>query len=220
MLYRKLKENLHAVNINGEITIFDKKSNVFYFFDETQTQQILNFLDGKDLLEKKIDESLFEKSESKYIIPYFKNIEGIDNYSWANVNHFRTHEDIDIKFLDKVELLMLYFFLFIGKDYFINQKLNLIKKIKKSKKLKHDLTYCKAIGNYIHKISNKLPFNMKCLEYSLILSTYLLLKQYDCTFKIGIQKYDFLSHAWVEVDSQPIADMPDLSYRLAVIFEI
>ncbi|WP_431604991.1 lasso peptide biosynthesis B2 protein [Acinetobacter nosocomialis] len=115
---------------------------------------------------------------------------------------------------------MLYIFLFIGKDYFINQKLNLIKKIKKSKKLEHNPTYCRAIGNYIHKISNKLPFNMKCLEYSLILSTFLLLKQYDCTFKIGIQKYDFLSHAWVEVDNQPIADMPNLSYRLAVIFEI
>lgn len=220
MLYKKFKENLHAVNIDGEITIFDTKSNIFYFFDQNKTQQILSFLEGNKFTEKYIDITLFEDSKSKSIIPTFNNIEGIDNYSWANVNHFLTHPHINIKPLEKIEIWMLYIFFFIGKNHFINQKLKIIKFIKKNNKLQSDPSYCNAIGSYIHKISNRLPFNMKCLEFSLILSTYLLLKKYDCTFKVGIQKYDFLSHAWVEVDNQPIADMPNLSHRLAIIFEI
>lgn len=222
MNYRKLKKNYHAVLTDREITIFDTKSNQFYFFDEIQSNNILEIINGKkDFFQNNCEMNLFEKSYEKYQIPIFNNIEGIDNYSWANARHFLVHEDTFISLSDKFQIIIIYFFILIGKDFFIHEKLNLIKKLKKNKKnLSLNIAYSRSAGNFIHKISNKLPFNLKCFEYSLILSIFLLLNNYDCKFKIGIQKYDFLSHAWIEVSNQPIADMPDLSKRLAIIFEI
>lgn len=39
-------------------------------------------------------------------------------------------------------------------------------------------------------------------------------------FKIGVQKYDFLSHAWLEIDGKVVGDDNNIRDHLKVILKI
>jgi len=218
-----IKNDCYAINLDGEIVILDLKSNCFHFLDKEQTVAMDNYVNGSSTFDSKLDDYtfLFDKSLKSSTIVKYNNIEGIDNYSWSDVSHFinKDVQDIDIK--DKIFIVIIYCILFTGKNYFFKQKINLLKFLKKNTKLvNNNLDYVNSAASFIHKISSKLPFNLKCLENSLILAYFLTFKKYDFNLKIGVQKYDFLSHAWIEVDDIVVSDMPNLSKKLAIILTI
>jgi len=218
-----IKKDYYAINLDGEMVILDLKSNCFHFLDKEQTVAMDNYINGSCTFDSKLDDYtfLFDRFLKSSPIVKYNNIEGIDNYSWSDVSHFinKDVQDIDIK--DKISIVIIYCILFTGKDYFFKQKINLLKFLKKNTKLvNNNLDYVNSAANFIHKVSSKLPFNLKCLENSLILAYFLTFKKYNFNLKIGIQKYDFLSHAWIEVDDIVVSDMPDLSHKLAIILKV
>lgn len=218
-----IKNDYYAINLDGEIVILDLNSNCFHFLDEEQTIAMDNYINGSSTFDSKLDDYtfLFDKSLKSSNIVKYNNIEGIDNYSWSDVSHFINKDIQDIHIKDKFYIVIIYCILFTGKDYFFKQKINLLKFLKKNtKNVNNNLDYVNSAANFIHKVSSKLPFNLKCLENSLILAYFLTFKKYNFNLKIGVQKYDFLSHAWIEVDNIVVSDMPDLSKKLAIILAI
>lgn len=218
-----IKNDYYAINLDGEMVILDLKSNSFHFLDKEQTVAMDNYINGSSTFDSKLDDYtfLFDRFLNSSPIVKYNNIEGIDNYSWSDVSHFINKDVQDINIKDKIYIVIIYCILFTGKDYFFKQKINLLKLLKENTKLVNkNLDYVNSAANFIHKVSSKLPFNLKCLENSLILAYFLTFKKYDFNLKIGVQKYDFLSHAWIEVDDIVISDMPDLSHKLAIILTV
>lgn len=219
----QIKNDYYVINLDDEIIILDLKSNCFHFLDKEQSVALDSYISGSIPLDSKLDDYLFlfDKNSKNTTIAKYNNIEGIDNYSWSDVSHFLDRDIQDIGFIDKTSIIFIYCILFTGKDYFFKQKINLLKFFKKNRKQVYtDLGYVNSAANFIHRVSSKLPFDLKCLENSLILAYFLTLKKYDFNLKIGVQKYDFLSHAWIEVEDIVISDMPDLSEKLAIILKI
>ncbi|AYA02719.1 lasso peptide biosynthesis B2 protein [Acinetobacter sp. WCHAc010034] len=218
-----IKNDYYAISLDSEIVILDLESNCFHFLDKEQSFAMNQYINDSSSFDSKLDDYLFlfEKNIKSSEIVRYNDIEGIDNYSWADVSHFVKNDDKDISFHDKIFIIIIYCIFFTGKNYFFKQKINLLKFLKKNSKcVNKDFGYVNSAASFIHKVSSKLPFDLKCLENSLILAYFLTLKKYDFNLKIGIQKYDFLSHAWVEVDDVVISDMPDLSDKLAIILKI
>lgn len=218
-----IKNDYYAINLDDEMVILDLKSNCFHFLDQEQTVAMYNYINGSGTVDSKLDDYifLFDSSLKTSDIIKYNNIEGVDNYSWSDVSHFIDKDVQDINIQDKISIIIIYCILFTGKNYFFKQKINLLKFLKKNTKLvNNDLDYVNSAANFIHNVSSKLPFDLKCLENSLILAYFLTFKKYEFNLKVGIQKYDFLSHAWIEVNNIVVSDMPDLSKKLAVILKI
>lgn len=218
-----IKNDYYAINLDGEMVILDLKSNCFHFLDQEQTVAMYNYINGSGTVDSKLDDYifLFDSSLKTSDIIKYNNIEGVDNYSWSDVSHFIDKDVQDINIQDKISIIIIYCILFTGKNYFFKQKINLLKFLKKNTKLvNNDLDYVNSAANFIHNVSSKLPFDLKCLENSLILAYFLTFKKYEFNLKVGVQKYDFLSHAWIEVNNIVVSDMPDLSKKLAVILKI
>lgn len=101
------------------------------------------------------------------------------------------------------------------------QKLRLKKngRTRQRSQLSH-VNEARNIASDLYELSVYLPLKFKCLEFSIALS--FLLIRYGCSFKfkIGVQRYDFLSHAWIEIDGEVLCDIPELASQMPVIMEI
>ena len=63
--------------------------------------------------------------------------------------------------------------------------------------------YAVALGAALY------PGRAACLERSLLLHWYLRRAGVPVRFRMGVQMYPFLAHAWVEHRGQPINDVPE-----------
>ncbi|WP_079212814.1 lasso peptide biosynthesis B2 protein [Brucella pituitosa] len=78
-----------------------------------------------------------------------------------------------------------------------------------------------SAANEIMTASKFSPFRFKCLEFATALRCFAEIKQIkNVKLCIGVQRFPFLSHAWVEHAGAPINDECSLSERAAVIFEL
>ncbi|HGY8158596.1 TPA: lasso peptide biosynthesis B2 protein, partial [Escherichia coli] len=59
-----------------------------------------------------------------------------------------------------------------------------------------------------------------CLEFSLVLFDMLVSRKISPTLFIGFQRYDFLSHAWLEIDNEVVADQDNLKTKLTPIIRV
>jgi hypothetical protein len=53
------------------------------------------------------------------------------------------------------------------------------------------------------------PGRAQCLERSLVLYDYLRCRGISAQMRLGIQRYPFMAHAWVEYRGEPINDVPE-----------
>ena len=53
------------------------------------------------------------------------------------------------------------------------------------------------------------PGRAQCLERSLVLYDYLLCRGISVRMRLGVQRYPFMAHAWVEYRGVPINDVPE-----------
>jgi Transglutaminase-like superfamily len=53
------------------------------------------------------------------------------------------------------------------------------------------------------------PGRAQCLERSLVLYDYLRSRGIAAEMRLGIQRYPFMAHAWVEYRGEPINDVPE-----------
>ncbi|SPY08300.1 MULTISPECIES: lasso peptide biosynthesis B2 protein [Oligella] len=222
MKYLKFKSDYYPITIDNELIVLDICSNNFFFFNEEETQEILELTKAELPVIPKHLSFLFEKSDTKFKIISYIDIKGIDNYSWSNVKHFRRETSTRVKFYDKFIIILLFIVFQVKKNSFLKFKIKTLRLLKKAQNKSSDtqVDYANSVANYINKISKYLPFKLKCLEFSFILATFLSFKKINCTLYIGVQKYDFLSHAWVSIDNKVIGDYPYLSESLAIIFTL
>ena len=69
----------------------------------------------------------------------------------------------------------------------------------------------------LHRAYFFFPKKIKCLEWSAALILMGLRRNRRCNLIIGVQKYPFLAHAWVEEEGTVIGDRPELSTQLSII---
>lgn len=53
------------------------------------------------------------------------------------------------------------------------------------------------------------PGRAQCLERSLVLYDYLRRRGVAARMRLGVQRYPFMAHAWVEYRGEPINDVPE-----------
>jgi hypothetical protein len=53
------------------------------------------------------------------------------------------------------------------------------------------------------------PTHFRCLEQSLVLYRTLRQHGYDASLRIGATGYAFRAHAWIEIDGQPLNELPE-----------
>jgi len=61
------------------------------------------------------------------------------------------------------------------------------------------------------------PGRAACLERSLTLYWHLRRRGIDVRYRMGVQMYPFIAHAWVEYRGQPINDVPEHVKRFRLI---
>jgi hypothetical protein len=149
---------------------------------------------------------------------------GIDNYEWRSTSRFRS---------DQRELRAFPAIAFaIARSYWMLKRHGLHGALQKLRQLKktapsrdvvqtaHAIEKAKIAADMVALCARCLPFRHQCLEASLAASMYLLSARVNVDFKIGVQRYDFLAHAWIEVGGQVIGDDPSLPHRMPTLLAI
>ena len=61
------------------------------------------------------------------------------------------------------------------------------------------------------------PGRAQCLERSLLLYWHLRRAGVPVRYRMGVQRYPFMAHAWIELDGEPINDVPEHVRRFTPI---
>lgn len=61
---------------------------------------------------------------------------------------------------------------------------------------------------------------IKCLEFSLILIDMLVIRNIRPALHIGFQRYDLLSHAWLEINNNVVSEDENLKTKLTPIISV
>lgn len=91
---------------------------------------------------------------------------------------------------------------------------------KKDFKNNKQIDNAEIFGQCIKFAAPFLPGKVKCLEFSLSLFDMLIARGIKAQLFIGIQRYDFLSHAWLEINNRVIADDENLKTKLTPIISV
>lgn len=217
----------HPILIYNQLIILDEKLDTYIILNESQTKTITNGDTACDQYNK-IRKELYSlniitnsTNHSNSITRASDDYEGIDNYTWGKK---RQHARKPFKLLPTVraflDLLQLKVELKLwGLEYCLNKM-----RLSKENLTKSPASaWHESIENYAHEIriaSLALPFKVKCLESSICTFKHAMRNNKNCSFYIGIQLFDFLSHAWIEVDGKVVADDPHLSRKLPKILTI
>lgn len=224
-MYR-LGEATRVVVLDGECVILHERTDTYVLLDRAQSLSFLQAAYGDDVE----DDTLCEFIELGLLvkgpsaggpdIASFSRLPGVDNYNWHLRSQYLTDEKPKITdyFTSWLMLRRVSADLANGKFGDVLEMLRQIRQERRS--LEVDLTRAKQLSKAVAVSSQMLKRRANCLETAITLSMLCLKRGLDAHFIIGIQKYDFLSHAWVEMDGEVIHDMPNLGTKLAPILMI
>lgn len=105
----------------------------------------------------------------------------------------------------------------------LNKTLQFARKLKTKKRkmsTAKNSARIQQIANALYRISLLVPIKIQCLESSFSLFFFASVFRVDCDLKIGVQRYDFLAHAWIEIDGSVVADDPSLKEKMPTILEL
>lgn len=217
------KKQFHHVFIDYELIILDVDNDKFFFFNIEESIIIYDFLKNK-----KNENSIFLNDFINFFLKNnflsvdvieFYNLVGIDSHSWKDVKFYLNNSDGCLSFMQRIFVLCIFliFFQIKGMKY----RVLLLKFFKKmNKKENFNLNFANNVNKFIHDLSKYSPYQLKCLEHAFILSSCLTLFGFKCNFNIGVQKYNFASHAWVDIEGDVLGDNKLLTNNLACIFKI
>ncbi|WP_095120087.1 lasso peptide biosynthesis B2 protein [Pseudomonas sp. Irchel s3f10] len=217
----------HAILLDNQLVILDEKLDTYLIFNESQTTILIK--GDKDCNE--YNEIRHELSSLNIITDSIHNsnpltkanddYEGIDNYTWRIK---RQNPRQSVKLLPTMraclDLLILKVTIALGG---LETCLNSMRASKKALSGNPVSAWHESIESYAQGVriaSLVLPFKVKCLESSICLFKHAMRNNKKCDFFIGVQLYDFLSHAWIEINGEVIADDPHLSRKLPKILTI
>ncbi|WP_246791966.1 lasso peptide biosynthesis B2 protein [Burkholderia perseverans] len=219
----KFNDNIQHILLHDSLIIFDEKNDTFLVLPEDTTREVLSsFEDMKDragIVEHLVQESILISADTRqYISTISMSGYGIGDYRWDRREHLITA----VRFRYVVEALAVA----------ISLKLRLaslglpriLAQMRTSKKRtpprRDDLIYPQQLAYSLTRASHFLPFRFECLEFSCALFKILIRKGYHPTFHIGVQNYNFLSHAWIDINGVVIGDRADMFQRISPIVSI
>jgi len=218
--------HIHHILIQNQLVILDEKSDSYTIFSETQTKILIErnrFDDSYSaMLEKLTTLNMITHSNTPQILITAKtNQEAIDDYSWRPIRNQISKITRPLPILRAgLDILRLKAQL---KRCGLGAVFNNMRLSKKHLTEKHETSCLHALESYAYDIylsSLALPFKVKCLESSICLFKRAIKNGMPCDFFIGVQLYDFLSHAWIEVNGQVVADDKNLPRKLSKILKI
>lgn len=222
-------KHVHHVLIANEFILLDEARDRYILVDESDSKQLLiGFAESKTTaaIMKYQSAGLIELSgEPERLNVFSGQRHGIGNHVWADVGSFRKTPYGSDTFFSALALviLMKLSILIIGFSYTLRLARRLkLKKPTSPKKNNHFIENSKIeeMAAAIYFAGLKLPFKIQCLESSLALFFYATVLNINSTLKIGVQRYDFLAHAWIEIEEKVIADDPELKTAMPVILII
>lgn len=227
--YYAFSDRVHHVLIAKELILLDEKRDRYFLLDEYDSKGlILGLTNGEatDAISKYKSAGLIESREKPERINFFPTPRhGVGNHVWANVGSFRNMPYAKFKFLLAL-LLMVFVKLFVWVLGF-GCALRFVRRLMPNAATENCTQYseisrtkAKEMAAAIYRAGLTLPFKAQCLESSLTLFLYASFASIPNTFKIGVQRYDFLAHAWIEVDGEVIGDDPALKTEMPVILSI
>ncbi|MFK3708517.1 lasso peptide biosynthesis B2 protein [Klebsiella sp. NPDC088457] len=220
------KPHIHHVHINNEVTILDEISDRYILLSEEQSR----------LLEKHMktgeENSLGRELNRAGIIWHHPGMslsdssvspEGVGLYSWGSNIIEPSLLTISLYLPEAIARIItvrkrLHRYGLHGCLQHCRNKLNSISN--------HDFNDNKqadkaeTLGQSIKYAAPFLPGKVKCLEFSLSLFDMLIARDIKSQLFIGIQRYDFLSHAWLEINNKVISDDENLKTKLTPIISV
>ncbi|ECD9475865.1 lasso peptide biosynthesis B2 protein [Salmonella enterica subsp. houtenae] len=220
------KPNIHHVIINNEITILDEISDRYILLSERQTSLLKEYMyngGNNSVGDTMNQEGLISTETGTPLTASISSPQGIGMLTWNS--HVSTRLDIAGFFYVPEAILRI---------ILVRRRLQLMG-------FHHCLEHCRRalcqksfpcgtredklrlgqeLSQSIKRAAPFIPGKVKCLEFSLVLFDMLVARNVRPTLFIGFQRYDFLSHAWLEVDNEVIADENNLKTKLTPIISV
>jgi len=219
--------HIHHIVVHDQLVIFDEKKDLFSILSKLQTTTLIignkHCERYRTLYDHLLSLNIITRQNgfSQTLRKAQENYTGIDNYTW------RADERIRPKNIRPLSILRACLDLVRLKSKFMRHGFEAILNDMRTSKQHLIKTVFPPTFNELENYANDiyiasliLPFKIKCLESSICVFNHTIKSGKTCDFIIGIQLFDFLSHAWIEVDGKVVADKNDLSTKLPIILKI
>ncbi|MDP9877801.1 hypothetical protein J2W25_002106 [Variovorax boronicumulans] len=217
----------HHLLLEGELIILDEIADKYMLLDQQQSNDILDALtSGKESVTSQYLQSLgvlvHNPTSATPKIRVVAHYKGADNLTWAQVFVSSSLA------LRPILLTAAIYYLARAKTLLrrsgFHQTLQNLRALKELARVRPSPSLSpralKRIEAAIHTASRLSLTKAQCLETSVAIAMWLYEKGIPCDFLIGVQRYDFLSHAWVELDGIPIGNEQRISQHLPKIVSI
>lgn len=220
-------KHTHHLLMDGEFILLDEKSDRYIFFNQEESSNLIEgLLEGKmnSVVERCISAKLLTTKTTKQSIRRAKtNRSGIGNHEWRNVGihrNFRFHlgyRILAILLTTVVKILLQ----ILG----LRMTLNIARKLahrfpRTAPHSARHILILEKIAGAIFWAGTVAPFRIQCLESSISIFFFSIFIGIQAKLKIGVQRYDFLAHAWIQIGDLIIGDSQSLDTRMPVILEI
>lgn len=219
------KPHAHHVHINNEITILDEISDRYILLSEEQSRLLEKYMiagEENALGTKLYRAGLVCRESGTSLSDSSSSPEGVGIHMWdSNV------------ISPSLFTTLIYLPEAITRIITVRKRLHLhglhgclqhCRNSLNNKKCSYDTnwqtTKAETFGQSIKYAAPFFPGKIKCLEFSLSLFDMLTARDICPQLFIGIQRYDFLSHAWLEINNKVISDDENLKTRLTPIISV
>lgn len=220
------KPHVHHVHINNEVTILDEISDRYILLSEEQSRLLEKYMNTgeENALGTKLNRSgLIWSEPGMSLSDSSASPEGVGLYSWdssviapslfTTLLYLPEAMSRIITVRKRLHLHGLH-----GCLQHCRIRLNAVKKTDFHSDKQTDKA--ETFGQSIKYASPFFPGKVKCLEFSLSLFDMLIARGIKSQLFIGIQRYDFLSHAWLEINNKVISDDENLKTKLTPIISV
>ncbi len=230
-IYPTFSRHAHNVLLNGEFIILDERSDCYLILEAPASLELESALteggEQSESVRALLDMGILELSNQRQAVRRVTVREhGIGDYEWRFSRQF--HQAVPDKGMRIRALKTLLWTKALLTTQGFHTAMNSLRALKATRantihlptEYSEQKRSCASAAAAIAVVALWLPYRVECLEYSMSLSRLLLSLGICPTFRIGVQRYDFLSHAWVEVGGQVLGDDPNLPKRMYPIVEI
>lgn len=201
-MYVAFPECIWHVVANGELILLDATRNQFLLFSKEATGEILKAIKGSlppELVVNFIDQAILVRRKVPQIINH-SYARGLDDFTWSESMRYKTKH---YAYKPSSSELLLAFTALIGA--FITIKTRRLSSILASNSRSmiaqqelSDEVIGREIKSLVHA-ARLFPSKIACLEFSVALRYRLAKRGAYSSLVIGVQKYSFMAHAWLEL---------------------
>ncbi|MGE6253754.1 lasso peptide biosynthesis B2 protein [Stutzerimonas stutzeri] len=200
---------LHVL-ADGELVLLDARSNEFVLFDRDASRELVDAIEGRamsPLAERLIAEGMLEHAVS---MPRLNrsHAPGLDDFTWSESIRYKARHHASCP----SALEVLFAGLSLAKVCFLLKCVSLHRLLESGQANLCSESPASATLNQgicaLIRAARWLPCKVACLEFSLALRERLARHGVNASVEIGVQKYSFMAHAWLEVNGQPLGE-PD-----------